>query len=228
MFDSAPIRVVVGEDQPLMREGVVHALERSGFDVLGVAADAIELQELAEALHPDVVITDIKMPPTSTDDGLEAALRIRSKYPDIGVMVLSQYLEAQYALALISEGAEGVGYLLKDRVADVNTFTDAVRRVARGGAALDPEVVRKMVQRPRPKSPLDELTPRERDVMTLMAQGLSNVGIADQLAVSVAAIERHVTNIFTKLQLTPTAEDHRRVLAVLLYLHSLDRPGHGN
>lgn len=205
-----------------MREGIVHTLERSGFAVVGAAADATELLRLAESLRPDVVITDIKMPPTSTDDGLEAARHIRSKYPGVAVMVLSQYLEAHYVLALVSDGAERVGYLLKDRVADVEVFTEAVRRVASGGSALDPEVIGKMVQRPRRKSPLDDLTERERDVLALMAEGLSNHGIADRLVVSVAAVERHVTNILTKLQLTPTPEDHRRVLAVLLYLHSLD------
>jgi len=219
------IRVVVGEDQALMREGIVHTLERSGFAVVGVAADATELIRLAESLLPDVVITDIKMPPTSTDDGLEAARNIRSRHPEVAVMVLSQYLEAHYVLALVSDGAERVGYLLKDRVADVEVFTEAVRRVASGGSALDPEVIGRMVQRPRRKSPLDDLTDREREVLALMAEGLSNHGIADRLVVSVAAIERHVTNILTKLQLTPTPEDHRRVLAVLLYLHSLDNQG---
>ena len=219
------IRVVVGEDQALMREGIVHTLERSGFAVVGVAADATELIRLAESLLPDVVITDIKMPPTSTDDGLEAARHIRSRHPRVAVMVLSQYLEAHYVLALVSDGAERVGYLLKDRVADVEVFTEAVRRVASGGSALDPEVIGRMVQRPRRKSPLDDLTDREREVLALMAEGLSNHGIADRLVVSVAAIERHVTNILTKLQLTPTPEDHRRVLAVLLYLHSLDNQG---
>ena len=208
-----------------MREGIVHTLERSGFAVVGVAADAIELLRLAESLRPDVVITDIKMPPTSTDDGLEAARQIRSKYPEVAVIVLSQYLEAQYVMALVSDGAERVGYLLKDRVSDVQVLTEAIQRVTRGGSALDPEVIGRMVQRPRPKSPLDDLTARERDVLALMAAGLSNQGIADRLVVSVAAIERHVTNILTKLQLTPTAEDHRRVLAVLFYLHSLDNPG---
>ena len=208
-----------------MREGIVHTLERSGFAVVGVAADAIELIRLAESLLPDVVITDIKMPPTSTDDGLEAARNIRSRHPEVAVMVLSQYLEAHYVLALVSDGAERVGYLLKDRVADVEVFTEAVRRVASGGSALDPEVIGRMVQRPRRKSPLDDLTDREREVLALMAEGLSNHGIADRLVVSVAAIERHVTNILTKLQLTPTPEDHRRVLAVLLYLHSLDNQG---
>jgi DNA-binding NarL/FixJ family response regulator len=222
---TPPIRVVVGEDEPLMREGVVHVLEESGFDVVGVAADATELMRLAEALRPHVVVTDIRMPPTSTDDGLEAARHIRSSYPDVGVLVLSHYVEAQYAVALVSDGAEGVGYLLKDRLAEVSVFTDAVRRVAQGGSALDPEVVRRMVQRPRTNSPVDELTPRERDVLSLMAEGLTNQGIAQQLVVGVAAVERHVTNIYTKLDLAPTPDDHRRVLAVLLYVHAQNRSG---
>jgi DNA-binding NarL/FixJ family response regulator len=220
MADSPTIRVVVGEDEPLMREGVVHTLTRSGFEVVGVADDAQELVRLAESLRPDVVITDIQMPPTSTDDGLQAARYIRASLPGVGVLVLSQHLEAQYILALVSDGAEGVGYLLKDRVGDLEAFADAVRRVARGGSALDPEVIGRMVQRPRTKTPLDDLTGRERDVLTLMAEGLSNHGIADRLRVSVAAVERHVTNIFLKLHLVPTSDDHRRVLAVLLYLHS--------
>jgi DNA-binding NarL/FixJ family response regulator len=209
-----------------MREGVVHILRQSGFEVVGVAGDATELEQLADTLRPDVVVTDIQMPPTSTDDGLQAARRIRSSHPEVAVVVLSQYLEAQYPLALLSEGTEGVGYLLKERLGDVSAFTDAVRRVAGGGSALDPEVVRRMVQRPRTKNPVDELTPKEREALSLMAEGLSNQGIADRLVVSVAAIERHVTNIFAKLQLAPAVEDHRRVLAVLAYLHAQDRP-HG-
>jgi DNA-binding NarL/FixJ family response regulator len=221
---TEPIRVVVGEDQPLMREGIVRVLNDSGFDVIGVAADANELVRLAETLRPQVVVTDIQMPPTMTDDGLEAARRIRTSHPDVAVLVLSHYLEAQYPLALLSEGAEGVGYLLKDRLAEVSVFADAVRRVAQGGSVLDPEVVRRMIERPRTKSPLDALTPKEKEVLSLMAEGLSNQGIADQLVVGGAAIERHVTNIFLKLQLTPTPEDHRRVLAVLVYLHSQDHP----
>ncbi len=221
---TEPIRVVVGEDQPLMREGIVHVLSESGFDVIGVAADAVALVQLAEALLPQVVVTDIQMPPTMADDGLEAARRIRSSHPEIAVLVLSHYLEAQYPLALLSEGAEGVGYLLKDRLAEVSVFADAVRRVAQGGSVLDPEVVRRMVERPRTKGPLDSLTPKEQEVLGLMAEGFSNQGIADRLVVGAAAVERHVTNIFLKLQLTPTPEDHRRVLAVLFYLHSQDHP----
>jgi DNA-binding NarL/FixJ family response regulator len=158
------------------------------------------------------------MPPTSTDDGLEAAKRIRAARPGVGVLVLSQYLEDRYALELLGDGAEGVGYLLKDRVGDLVVFTDAVKRVAAGGSALDPQVVQRMVDRPRTEGPIDELTPREREVLGLMAEGRSNQGIADELVVTVAAVERHVTSIFSKLGLRQAPEDHRRVLAVLTYL----------
>jgi DNA-binding NarL/FixJ family response regulator len=219
MADSVSIRIVVGEDEPIVREGVVRVLEEAGFEVVGVAADAEDLVRKAGAHKPDVVVTDIQMPPTSTDDGLEAAKKIRASQPDVGVLVLSQYLEDRYALELLSGGAEGVGYLLKDRVGDLVIFTDAVRRVAAGGSALDPEVVQRMVDRPRIESPIDELTPREREVLALMAEGRSNQGIADELVVTVAAIERHVTSIFSKLDLHQTPQDHRRVLAVLKYLH---------
>jgi DNA-binding NarL/FixJ family response regulator len=218
MANVVPIRIVVGEDQPIVRQGVVAVLEDAGFEVAGVAADAEDLVRKANAHKPDVIVTDIQMPPSSTDDGLEAAKTIRSAQPGIGVLVLSQYLEDRYALELLSEGAEGVGYLLKDRVGDLVVFTEAVRRVANGGTVLDPEVVQRMVDRPRIESPIDELTPREREVLALMAEGRSNQGIADKLVVTVAAVERHVTSIFSKLDLRQTAEDHRRVLAVLLYL----------
>jgi DNA-binding NarL/FixJ family response regulator len=216
--DAAPIRVVVGEDQPLVREGIVRVLEEAGLEVVGVAGDAEDLVRKAGAHNPDVVITDIQMPPDLTDDGLRAAQRIRSAQPEVGVVVLSQFLEDRFALELVGDRAEGVGYLLKDRVGDLALFTDAVRRVARGGSALDPEVVQRMVGRGRVGGPLDELTPREREVLGLMAEGRSNQGIADALIVSVAAVERHVTSIFGKLDLHQTPEDHRRVLAVLQYL----------
>ena len=218
MANVVPICIVVGEDQPIVRQGVVAVLEDAGFEVAGVAADAEDLVRKANAHKPDVIVTDIQMPPSSTDDGLEAAKTIRSAQPGIGVLVLSQYLEDRYALELLSEGAEGVGSLLKDRVGDLVVFTEAVRRVANGGTVLDPEVVQRMVDRPRIESPIDELTPREREVLALMAEGRSNQGIADKLVVTVAAVERHVTSIFSKLDLRQTAEDHRRVLAVLLYL----------
>jgi DNA-binding NarL/FixJ family response regulator len=216
--EAAPIRVVVGEDQPLVREGIVRVLEEAGLEVVGVAGDAEDLVRKAGAHHPDVVVTDIQMPPDLTDDGLRAAQRIRSSQPDVGVVVLTQFLEDRYALDLVGDRAQGVGYLLKDRVGDLALFIDAVRRVARGGSALDPEVVQRMVGRRREDGPLDELTPREREVLGLMAEGRSNQGIADALIVTVAAVERHVTSIFSKLGLHQAPEDHRRVLAVLQYL----------
>jgi len=210
--------VVVGEDQPIVREGIVRVLERAGFEVVGTAADGPDLVRKARAHHPDVVITDIQMPPDQTDDGLRAAREIREGDPGVGVLVLSQFLESRYALELVGERAEGVGYLLKEKVGDVAAFTDAVQRVAGGGSALDPEVVALLVGRKRRESPLDELTGREREVLTLMAEGRSNAGIADELVVTVAAVERHVTSIFSKLGLRQSPEQHRRVLAVLRYL----------
>jgi DNA-binding NarL/FixJ family response regulator len=216
--ETAPLRVVVGEDEPLVREGIVRVLEEAGFEVLGVAGDAEDLVRKAGAHHPDVVIADIQMPPDLTDDGLRAAQQIRASQPEVGVVVLSQFLEDRYALELVGDRAQGVGYLLKDRVGDLALFTDAIRRVARGGSALDPEVVQRMVGRRREEGPLDELTPRERQVLGLMAEGRSNQGIADALVVTVAAVERHVTSIFSKLGLHQAPEDHRRVLAVLQYL----------
>ena len=213
------LRVVVGEDQPLMRAGVVRALEEEdGFEVVPVAGNAPDLLRKTRAHKPDVVVTDIQMPPDLTDDGLRAAIEIRATQPGVGVLVLSQFLEERYAIDLVGDRADGVGYLLKDRVGDLALFTDAVRRVARGGSALDPEVVQRMVGRRRTSSPLDELTPREREVITLMAEGRSNHGIADRLVVTVAAVERHVTSIFSKLDLRAVPEDHRRVLAVLKFL----------
>jgi DNA-binding NarL/FixJ family response regulator len=212
------VRVVVGEDQPLVREGIVRVLEDGGHEVVAVAADATDLIRKARAHKPDLVVTDIQMPPDSTDDGIRAAKQIRRELPDVGVLVLSQFLEARYALDLVGEQAAGVGYLLKDRVGDLTVFLEAVRRVAAGGSALDPEVVQRMVGRQRHDSPFDELTPREREVVSLMAEGRSNQGIADELIVTVAAVERHVTNIFAKLGLRTASEDHRRVLAVLQYL----------
>jgi DNA-binding NarL/FixJ family response regulator len=216
---DTPIRVVVGEDQALVREGIVSVLEEGGFEVVGVAGDAPDLLRKTDAHHPDVVVTDIQMPPDLTDDGLRAAQQIRGAHPQVGVVVLSQFLEDRYALDLVGDRAEGVGYLLKDRVGDLSLFIEAVRRVARGGSALDPAVVQRMVGRQRGGSPLDELTQREREVLALMAEGRSNQGIADAQFVTVAAVERHVTSIFSKLGLRQAPEDHRRVLAVLEYLH---------
>ena len=214
----AQIRVVVGEDQPLVREGIRRVLEEAGFEVVGTAADAPDLVRKTRAHRPDVVVTDIQMPPDRTDDGLRAALEIRGADPGVGVLVLSQFLEARYALDLVGERAEGVGYLLKEKVGDIAAFTDAVRRVAGGGSVLDPEVVALLVGRKRHESPLDELTRRERQVLSLMAEGRSNAGIAEELIVTVPAVERHVTSIFGKLGLRQSSEQHRRVLAVLQYL----------
>lgn len=218
MRDALPVRVVVGDDEPLTRKGIVSVLEEAGFEVVGVAADATDLIRKAKAHKPDVVVTDIQMPPGNADDGLRAAEQIRAAHPDIGVLILSQYLEAHYALKLVGDRAQGVGYLLKQRISDVSLLADAVRRVARGGSALDPEVVQRMVARPRTGSPVNALTPRERDVLALMAEGRSNGAIAARLVVTVGAIENHVTAIFDKLGLRPEPEDHRRVLAVLKYL----------
>ncbi|MGW4487217.1 response regulator transcription factor [Amycolatopsis sp. NPDC004368] len=215
------MRVVVGEDQALVREGVVRVLERAGFEVVGVAADAADLLRQARTHQPDVVLTDIRMPPDLTDDGLRAALEIRATEPGVGVIVLSQFLENRYAFELVGDRAEGVGYLLKEKVADPAILVDAVRRVAEGGTALDPDVISRLVGRKRAGSPLDDLTPREREVLALMAEGHSNVGIAEKLVVTVPAVERHVTGIFSKLGLHQSASSrHRRVLAVLRYLDS--------
>jgi len=198
----------------------VRVLQDSGFDVVGTTDDAAELVRMADAYAPDVVIADIQMPPDRTDDGLRAALAIRAAHPGTGVLVLSQFLEDRYAFDLVADGAQGVGYLLKEKVGDMGMFADAVRRIADGGSVLDPDVVARLVGRKRKASPLDDLTPRERQVLALIAQGLSNAGIARELVVSVAAIERHVTGIFDKLGLHASPEAHRRVLAVLTYLRT--------
>jgi DNA-binding NarL/FixJ family response regulator len=217
------VRVVVGEDQPLVREGVIRVLEAGGFQVLATGADAEDLLAKVRVYRPDIVVTDIQMPPDHTDDGLRAAKQIRSELPGTGVLVLSQFLEDRYAFDLLADGAEGIGYLLKEKVADLHLFTDAVHRVAAGGSALDPDVVARLVGRSRPPGPMDALTPRERDVLALMAEGLSNAGMAARLVVTVAAVERHITSIFDKLGLPPSADQHRRVLAVLAYLRSSGR-----
>ncbi len=214
------MRVVVADDSVLLREGIVRILGDAGFDVVGQAGDADDLIRKVAAHKPDVAIVDVRMPPTNTDDGLRAAQRIRAEQPECGVLVLSQYIEEGYALELLSENAEGVGYLLKDRVADVERFTESVRRVGEGGSALDPEVVAQLLGRRRREDPLDELSPREREVLELMAEGRSNHAIADAMVVTERAVEKHVTSIFGKLKLPPTAEDHRRVLAVLRYLRA--------
>jgi DNA-binding NarL/FixJ family response regulator len=214
------IRVIVGEDQPFVREGIVHVLQDAGFDVVGAAADARDLVQMARVNRPDVVIADIQMPPDHADDGLRAALQIRAAQPGTGVLVLSQYLEDSYVFDLVADGAQGVGYLLKEKVGDLRMFTDAVRRVAAGESALDPDVVARLVGRKRKTTPLDNLTPRERQVLAQIAEGRSNAGIARELTVTVAAVERHVTSIFDKLGLHQSPDQHRRVLAVLTYLRA--------
>lgn len=217
---EAHVRVVVGEDQPLTREGIVRMLEAGGIEVVAAVGDAVELKRAAEQYLPDLVLTDIQMPPNLSDDGLQAALAIRADHASIGVLVLSQFLDDQYALDLVAGGAAGTGYLLKEKVANAELLIDAVRRVANGESALDPDVIARMVGRIRPHGALDDLTPREHDVLCLMAEGHSNVGIASKLFVTVPAVERHVTGIFMKLGLQQAeSTQHRRVLAVLRYLH---------
>jgi DNA-binding NarL/FixJ family response regulator len=218
--EVAATRVVVGEDHPIFREGLIRVLEGDGFEVVAAASDAHDVVRKTRAHRPDVVVVDIQMPPDRTDDGLRAALEIRASNPDVGVLVLSEFLESRYALDLVGDRAEGVGYLLKDKLGDVARFTDAVRRVAADGSALDPDVVALLVGRKRLNSPLDRLTKREREVLSLMAEGRSNAGIAEQIVVTVAGVERHITSIFDKLGLAQSPERHRRVVAVLKYLQS--------
>ena len=214
------MRVVIADDSVLLREGIAKLLEDAGFEVAGQSSTADDLLLKVRSYKPDVAIVDIRMPPTQTDEGLRAAKEIRERHPDVGVLVLSQYVEAGYAMELLQGSAEGVGYLLKDRVADVTEFADAVRRVGEGGSALDPTVVSRLVGRRRGDDPLDALTPREREVLELMAEGRSNVAIAEKLVVTPRAVEKHVTSIFTKLNLPASAEDHRRVLAVITFLNA--------
>lgn len=215
---AEPLRVVIAEDQVLLRAGLARLLTDAGMEVVGEAGDAPDLLRKVAAHRPDVAIVDVQMPPDRTDDGLRAAIAIRRDQPDVGVLVLSQFSDERYALDLIGDDATGVGYLLKDRVADLDAFADAVRRVAAGGSALDPEIVGLMVGRRRKDDPLEALSPRERDVLQLMAEGKSNQGIADALSVTLAAVEKHVTRIFIKLQLGHEPSEHRRVLAVLALL----------
>jgi DNA-binding NarL/FixJ family response regulator len=212
--------VVIGEDQLLFRKGLSRLLEEAGFDVVGQAGDAVDLRRKVAAHRPDVAVVDIQMPPTNTDDGLRAAMAIRAEQPQTKVLVLSQYIEERYAVDLIGECAEGVGYLLKDRVGDLDAFADAVRRVGEGGSVLDPEVVGQMLGRRRRVDPLDELSPREREVIELMAEGRSNSGIAEALVITESAVEKHVTSIFDTLGIERDGDAHRRILAVLTYLRS--------
>jgi DNA-binding NarL/FixJ family response regulator len=220
------MRVLVAEDSVLLREGIVRLLDESGFDVVAQAADAEDLMRKVSAHRPDVAVVDIRMPPTNTDDGLRAAVEIRRRLPGVGVLVLSQYLEPDYALELLGDSAENVGYLLKDRVADIERFIDAVRNVGSGGSALDPKVVAGLLQPEAERdSPLAGLTRREHEVAERMAEGRSNRAIASQLVITERAVEKHVTSIFAKLGLEPAAAHHRRVLAVLTFLGAARRPG---
>jgi DNA-binding NarL/FixJ family response regulator len=219
MTDAA-VRVVIAEDSVLLREGVARLLEDAGFEIVGQSSTADDLLLKVRSYKPDVAVVDIRMPPTNTDEGLQAAKTIREQHPGVGVLVLSQYVEPAYAMELLEDSAEGVGYLLKDRVTEVGDFADAVRRVADGGSALDPAIVSKLVGRNRRDDPVATLTPREREVLELMAEGRSNQAIAERLVVTERAVEKHVTNIFGKLRLAATPEDHRRVLAVLAFLRS--------
>ena len=213
-----PLRIVLADDAILLREALAASLSAAGFDVVGQATDVDGLLMLVDAHHPDVAVVDVRMPPTNTTEGLEAAQRIRHDHPQTAVLVLSQYIETRYAVELLREDAAGMGYLLKDRVTRIDDLADAVRRVAAGGSVIDAEVVARLLGRPRSHTPLDELTPREREILQLMAEGLSNAGIADHLVIDPKTVEGHVTRIFSKLGLEPTGGDHRRVLAVLTYL----------
>ena len=215
---TATRRVVVGEDEVLLREGIARLLTDEGFDVVAQAGDAEDLLRKGLAHRPDLVIADINMPPGHGDDGLRAALEIRARRPETGVLILSQYFEERYALDLIAEGADGVGYLLKERVGQVETFVDAAARVADGRSALDPELVARMLGRRRSSTPIQRLSPRELDVLAAMAEGKSNRGIGRALSISQPVVEKHITNIFQKLGLGPAEDEHRRVLAVLSYL----------
>jgi DNA-binding NarL/FixJ family response regulator len=214
----APLRVVIAEDTVLLREGLSRLLTEAGLDVAGTAGDADQLLRLAGALRPDVVLTDIRMPPAQSTEGLQAALQIRRQWPATAVVVMSQHVETEHLFELLADDPRGVGYVLKERVADVAQFTDAISRVAAGESVIDPEVVARLVARPRQDSPLQTLTERELAVLALMAEGRSNQAIASQLYMSPKTVETHVGNMFAKLGLAPAAEDHRRVLAVLTYL----------
>jgi len=214
------VRVVVADDNALIREGLAALLTDNGIEVVGRCADPDELLAAVRAHGPDVAVVDVRMPPTHTDEGLQAAREIRADHPDTGVLILSQYVEVGLAMKLVAESADGLGYLLKDRVTDVGEFTSALRRVASGGSALDPEVVSQLLARERPDDPVDTLTPREREVLELMAAGSSNQGIAEKLEISVGVVENHVSSIFEKLGLPSARTESRRVLAVLAFLRA--------
>jgi DNA-binding NarL/FixJ family response regulator len=213
------MRLVLADDSVLLREGMSRLLVESGFEVVAQAANAEQLMSAVDEHRPDVAITDIRMPPTHTDEGLRAAEAIRAEHGSaIGILVVSQYIETTFAMRLVVDGAGGVGYLLKDRIEDVDDFTDAIRRVARGGSVIDPEVVAQLVRRRGSAVPLDDLTPREREVLALMAEGRSNQAIGDRLVLAPKTVEAHIARIFSKLELLPAPDDHRRVLAVLAHL----------
>jgi DNA-binding NarL/FixJ family response regulator len=214
------VRVVIAEDSVLLREGLERLLDDHGFEVVGACEDIDVLLDLVRTRAPDIAIVDIRLPPTHSDEGLRAALAIRADHPGVGVLVLSQYLELGLAMKLLSESADGVGYLLKDRVSDVADFVGALRRIASGGSAIDPIIVSRLVSRRRSDDPLDVLTPREREVLELMATGTSNQGIADAMVISLRAVEKYVSSVFAKLGIPATGSESRRVLAVLLYLRS--------
>jgi DNA-binding NarL/FixJ family response regulator len=214
------VRIVIADDSVLMREGVVRVLQDAGFEVVASVGDADALKRAVASEKPDVAIVDVRMPPTQTDEGSRAAEQIRERYPDVGVLMLSQIVEPQHAIRLFGERPEGFGYLLKDRVLEIDDFVDAVKRVARGGTVMDPEVVSRLVGRPREDDPVAELSPREREVLSLMAEGRSNSAICAKLFLSPKTVETHVSSIFNKLRLAQEPDDHRRVLAVLAYLRS--------
>jgi len=218
MHDADTVRVVIAEDSVILRDGLVQLLTERGFVVIRAVADPVSLEQAIAADPPDVAVVDIRMPPTFTDEGLRAAIALRRDHPDVGILVFSQYVETRYAAELLAGGAGGIGYLLKDRVADVADFAEALVRVASGGTALDPEVVTQLMGASRRTDALTALTVRERDVLELMAEGRTNSAIAASLVISEGAVEKHVANIFSKLDLPATPTDHRRVLAVLRYL----------
>jgi DNA-binding NarL/FixJ family response regulator len=213
------VRIVIGEDESLLRQGLTHLLERAGHQVVGTAANADELIRHVDERQPDVVVTDIRMPPGFTDEGLRAALQIRGTHPQIGIMVLSQHVQRRYAVELIADNPSGVGYLLKQRIADISTFCDDLARVSAGGTVLDPEVVALMITRAdRDHAVVRQLTPRQQQVLALMAEGRSNAAIAERLSITEKAVVQHVSHIYDHLMLPPSTDDHRRVLAVLHHL----------
>jgi DNA-binding NarL/FixJ family response regulator len=213
------VQVVVADDAVILREGLARLLEEAGFEVPGLAADADELCALVEDLQPDVAIVDIRMPPTHTDEGLQAAKLIRARWPQVGILVLSQHVQARYAVELLASGTERVGYLLKDRVSDLGELSESVKRIGEGGSVLDPTVVAQLVgQRRKGNTPLEDLTDRELEVLALMAEGRSNKAIGERLFITEHTVEKHVKNIFGTLRLPPSPDDHRRVLAVVTFL----------